>query len=280
MNAELAEAKQAPLMQWTDEQVNTIRETVAKGATDNELKMFLHLSQTYGLDPFAKEIWFMKMDSKPVIMTSRDGYLKIANNSPDFEGIVSDAVYEGDMFRRSPDRVDHQYGVKQRGRIIGAYALVYRKGIRFPVYVFAPFANYDKNNNVWRTYPHAMILKVAESMALKRAFSLSGLVSREELDIEDKDGNAPEHTEAAAKALGTAAVARQIFEKYKELLGNDFHARNAILKVTGGRGSKDLTSEDIDALYSDLARREAEGAERGESADTEPAIDAEAKAVA
>ncbi len=32
-------------------------------------------------------------------------------------------------------------------------------------------------------YPSAMILKVAESMALKRAFSVSALVSREEMEV-------------------------------------------------------------------------------------------------
>ena len=37
------------------------------------------------------------------------------------------------------------------------------------------------NSEVWRQYPHTMILKVAESMALKRAFSISGLVTDDEL---------------------------------------------------------------------------------------------------
>ena len=57
MTTALAESPQTQAIQWSPDEVTTIRNTVAKGASDNELKMFLHLSQTYGLDPFAKEIW-------------------------------------------------------------------------------------------------------------------------------------------------------------------------------------------------------------------------------
>lgn len=194
MTTALAESPQTQAIQWSPDEVTTIRDTVAKGASDNELKMFLHLSQTYGLDPFAKEIWFIKAGGQPVIMTSRDGYLKIANNDKGYEGMVSDVVYEGDAFQKTVDGVSHTYGVGKRGGILGAYALVYKQGTRFPAYVFAPFRDYNKGNNVWRQYPHAMILKVAESMALKRAFSLSGLVTREEIDTQDSSAPRPVET--------------------------------------------------------------------------------------
>ena len=69
MTTALAE-KQAQIIQWSRDEVATIRDTVAKSATENELKMFLHLSQTYGLDPFAKEIWFIKAGGQPVIISA------------------------------------------------------------------------------------------------------------------------------------------------------------------------------------------------------------------
>ena len=43
--------------QLTAEQIELMKRTVAKGATDDELRMFLHLAHKYDLDPFAKEIW-------------------------------------------------------------------------------------------------------------------------------------------------------------------------------------------------------------------------------
>jgi phage recombination protein Bet len=177
----------------TPTQVQLIKDTVAQNATDDELKIFLHLAQTYGLDPFAKEIWFIKYNKgqAPSIFTSRDGYLKIANAHPAFDGIVSDVVRQGDRFQVKPGSVEHAYGDK-RGPITGAYALVFRKDRQYPVYVFAPFDEYNAGNNpTWRKYPSAMILKVAEAMALKRAFSISGLVTREELDASDEPRTAP-----------------------------------------------------------------------------------------
>ena len=284
MTTALAESPQAQAIQWSPDEVTTIRNTVAKGASDNELKMFLHLSQTYGLDPFAKEIWFIKAGGQPVIMTSRDGYLKIANNDKGYEGMVSDVVYEGDAFQKTVDGVSHTYGIGKRGGILGAYALVYKQGIRFPAYVFAPFRDYNKGNNVWRQYPHAMILKVAESMALKRAFSLSGLVTREEIDAQDAPAprpvetidvevvtNTPDTPASPARTAQGEATPREkesstptLAERKKALYdgylavcdGVPQHAQNAMLQITEGRPSKEWTETDLKRLAVDLYRRQ------------------------
>lgn len=284
MTTALIESPQTQTIQWSPDEVTTIRDTVAKGATDNELKMFLHLSETYGLDPFAKEIWFIKAGGQPVIMTSRDGYLKIANNDKGYEGMVSDVVYEGDSFQKTVDGVSHTYGVGKRGGILGAYALVYKQGTRFPAYVFAPFRDYNKGNNVWRQYPHAMILKVAESMALKRAFSLSGLVTREEIDTQDPSAprpveaidaevvdHAPDTPASPSRTGQDEATPPQkpnyiptLAERKKALYdgyiavcdGVAQHAQNAMLQITEGRPSKEWTETDLKRLAVDLYKRQ------------------------
>ncbi len=166
---------------FTDEEIKYIRRTIASEATEDEFRMFIHVAKSYGLDPFNKEIFFWKEDDQGITMTSRDGYLRIADRHPQYNGIVSDVVKKGDKFKRTIDGIEHQYGT-DRGDIIGAYALVYRRDRKYPVYVFAPFDEYNAHTKIWLTYKTAMILKVAESMALKRAFTVSGLVSREEMD--------------------------------------------------------------------------------------------------
>jgi len=174
-------------LSFSSKEIETIRRTVAEKANDDEFRMFMHIAKSYGLDPFNGEIFFWKMNGKPTIMTSRDGYLKIADSNPAYDGLVSDVVRANDVFKRERDNINHEYGA-DRGDIIGAYALVYRKDRRYPIYVFAPFNEYNAGTRVWAKYPSAMILKVAESMALKRAFTVSGLVSREEMDvIKDRD---------------------------------------------------------------------------------------------
>lgn len=246
MTAEIMKAEAAvPAIQWSPDQVETIKNTVAKGATDDELRMFLHLSQTYGLDPFAKELWFIKMDNTPIITTSRDGYLKIANRDPHFEGMEADVVYSGDSFRKTNKGIEHVYGAKERGAPIGAYCIVYRSDRKIPTYVYAPFKDYNKGGN-WSKFPHAMILKVAEAQALKRAFSIAGLVTREE--IEEGVPHAAE-----SRSHGTDDIKNELWSKYLTYFDNDVErAKAEMLKTTGGRGSKEWTAEDLRRLAARL----------------------------
>ena len=169
-----------------EQKKQTIKNTVAKKATDDELDMFMHLAKEYNLDPFQGEIYFWKFGKKdPTIMTSRDGYLKIANQHPSFDGMDSGVIYPGDDFKKTADGVEHSLDISNMGKQpIGAYAVVYRSDREVPTRVVIPFQDYNKDNKVWNNYPSAMIQKCAESMALKRAFSVSGLVSKEEMGYE------------------------------------------------------------------------------------------------
>jgi phage recombination protein Bet len=200
---------------FTQEQVDLVKRTIAKGATDDELKMFIYLANKYGLDPFAKEIWFIKRvkkakdgkgqwgyprlpngdidysDAETVIMTSRDGYLKIAQQNSDYDGLIAFVVKEGDDFYIDADeyKVHHRFGT-DRGKIIGAWARCDREG-RKPQLTFVDFSEYNTGKGVWEKYPSSMIQKVAETFVLKRQFNISGLVTQEELNITQIDDPSP-----------------------------------------------------------------------------------------
>jgi phage recombination protein Bet len=191
MTKEMVKTEETKLkLSWSKSQMDLIKRTVAKGSTNDEFNMFMYMANTYQLDPIMKEIWFIKYNEKavPIIMTSRDGYLAIANRNPHYAGLTSDVVHENDEFEKVEGGVKHKYGCKDRGKIIGAYALGYRVDRKYPVYVFAHFNEYfKKNSSIWTQYGSAMILKVAEAMMLKRLFSISGLVTREEMATEKDD---------------------------------------------------------------------------------------------
>jgi phage recombination protein Bet len=181
---------------WSAEMADTIKKTVAKGATDAEFEMFSRLAIKYGLDPFAKEIWCVSMGGGGVtIMASRDGYLKAAQRDPDYRGLKSFVVREGDDFEidAMSCSVRHKFGLK-RGAILGAWAMA-THALREPVIVWAEFGEYNKSNGTWRQYPSAMIQKVAEVMALKRQFGINGLVSQEEIGTAE-EGSRPSSTPA------------------------------------------------------------------------------------
>lgn len=171
-------------------QMELIRATVAKECTVPEFGMFLELAARYELDPFAREIWAVKMQGRMTILVARDGLLAIANRSTDFIGIEGDVVREHDDFRKQSGEAlpQHSYGAstKERGDITGAWATVFRAG-RKPTYFFAPFEEYMptgrklNEHSPWNFQTSAMILKCAEAMALRKAYSLTGIVAEEEM---------------------------------------------------------------------------------------------------
>lgn len=169
------------------EERTLIKETIAKDATESELKMLLYLCKEYQLDPLKKEIYFLKYGGKITILTSRDGYLKIANQNENFDGLESDVVYQGDKLTKKDDGSVHiEYGEDHisfnKSKLTGAFCSIFRKDRSKATTVFVSIKDYYKQSAIWQQYTNAMILKVAEAMALKRAFSISGLVTKEEID--------------------------------------------------------------------------------------------------
>jgi hypothetical protein len=136
---------------------------------------------------FLKEIWAIKRspNEAALIMTSRDGYLKVAQRDPNYMGIQAAVVRKGDAFGFNPaaGTVEHSFG-SERGAIIGAWAIAHHR-MRMPVVCFVDFAEYKGGSPIWSKYPSAMIQKVAEVFVLKRQFGINGLVTREEMDADE-----------------------------------------------------------------------------------------------
>lgn len=177
---------------WSDEQIEVMKKTVAEKATPAEFNYFLNVAKYSGLNPFLKEIYFMKTDKgQTAIITGRDGYLTIAKRDPRFMGIHSMEVCENDEFEMA--FIDGVMEVskhnitdfKNRGEIIGAWACGRMNG-QDAVTIFASMKEYDKSSNamggkIWKQYTSSMIRKVAESMVLKRIAGISGLVTEAEI---------------------------------------------------------------------------------------------------
>ena len=176
---------------FDNEQLALMKRTVARGADDNAFLLFLELVGRYKLDPFAGQAYLAKMPGKdgepPRYQTiiSRDGLLAIANRYDEFEGMEGDVIYATDKISRSADGFTHVYdeisaAERMTGNIVGAWARCYRTGRR-PTFFLAKLASYKRNVKVWDKYPDAMILKVAESMTLRKQFSITGLVPEDEV---------------------------------------------------------------------------------------------------
>ena len=160
------------LIAYNQEQIDLIRNTVAKDATNNELMLFLEFCKSTKLNPFKREIWFIKTPKNGVqIMTGIAGFLTIANAHPQFDGMEVSLQEEG-------------------GKLISATAKVYRKDRKFPSVATVYLKEYYKpsysGKGLWDTMPRMMLQKVAKSVALREAFSqeLNGLYTQEEMPPE------------------------------------------------------------------------------------------------
>ena len=173
------------LAEYPPDLVDTIKATVAKDATDEELYMFLSIAKQYDLNPFMKEIWFTKMNGQVAIMTSRDGYRKLAMREPTFKKCQSWAVFENDEFEMELvmgeiTNLTHKFKQNDRGQIKGAYAIL-KTTDHDNLAVYVDFREYDRKNQIWKKYPTAMIRKVAENDVYSRFVDINGLNAYENM---------------------------------------------------------------------------------------------------
>lgn len=200
---------------FNPDQIALIKATVAKGTNDNELAFFLSVCNTVGLNPMLKQIWCYKDHKSNLLMfAGKDGFLAIAQRDTRWNGITSAYVCENDNFELDiPNgRVNHTVKNKDRGGIIGAYAIVKPKGCELATIEWADIKTYDKKQFVWNSHKGDMIMKVAEIHALKKAFGISGLNDEYDFNIQNNialplDTASPENDIEAIQAKIIKALA-------------------------------------------------------------------------
>lgn len=206
------------IQQFTAEQRELIKRTVAFEATDDELAMFLHVAARAGLDPLQKQIHFTKRRRKRrdggyeavvTIIAGVDGLQARAARMPDFEGITYAVVCAKDDFTfdhvagQVVRHVTNPFG--QRGPVLGAWAIVRRRGL-LPFVALIRIEEYlDHDSYLWRDKPHVMIEKVARSTALRRAYPEAFSSIYDAAEFRDERGQAPKADQH--KALEEAARA-------------------------------------------------------------------------
>ena len=163
--------------EFNEKEVALIRNLFTKGCSEEEFGLFVTLAKTYQLDPFKNQIWCVKYGSGPArVFTGRDGFLEIAHRSGQFDGMESGYRDEKEKCEiRDGDKIREEW----RMRIIG-WAKVFRKDMTHPFTVEVDLDEYKKDTAAWKQMPRTMIQKVAESQALRKAFSASGLYAPEE----------------------------------------------------------------------------------------------------
>jgi len=167
---------------YNSKEIELIHNMYAKNSTEEEFKLFLYTANKFGLDPLLKQIWCVKFANQNAqIYAGRDGFLEIAHRSGQFNGLES--------------------GMKDNNT---AYAKVYRKDMDNPFYVEVDMSEYSTNQALWKSKPKTMLQKVAESQALRRAFSITGIYSPEEMGQWELEAQGIKFTPPAQQAIQSA----------------------------------------------------------------------------
>lgn len=198
------------LLQFTPEQTSLIKTQIAKDCTNDELALFLYQCKRTGLDPLTRQIYAIKRSGRMTIQTSIDGFRVIAERSGTYAG------------QDEPVWIDDE-----KGHPVKCTVTVYRfspTGQRYPAGVgVAHFKEYYPiPMNLQKSMPHTMISKVAEALALRKAFpqDLSGLYTAEEMNqatqvtqpvMDEKHPKFSEAYEKIMKAQGTIDVLENHF---------------------------------------------------------------------
>ena len=160
----------------TPAQVDLIKSQVAVGATNDELKLFLHVADKSGLDALSKQIYFIKRGGKMTIQTAIDGFRSIADRTGQYVG-SNDPVFTGNG--KNPEKATVTVSKVVQG-VVGEFTASARWTEYYP----------DKNSFMWDKMPHTMLGKCAEALALRKAFpqQLSGLYTGDEMAQAGSDG--------------------------------------------------------------------------------------------
>lgn len=156
----------------------TLAETVFKADPPLSVPEFAAacvICNKYDLDPISREIHVTRSRGRLLTMVSIDGWLKIAHRSGQLDGI------------------EFQEQFTDADEIHAVTCTVYRKDQSRPTVYTAYRKEYDRQNEVWKTYTIRMLRHKAAKEALRYAFAIAGI------DHEEMDELPPERPDAAPK---------------------------------------------------------------------------------
>jgi len=168
---------------WDAKQLAALSQLGVQGAAKADLAIFFHYSQRTGLDPFSRQIYFIKRDGRWTIQVGIDGFRVIARRAARLEGCT--ISYEDSEWADGAGAWSTVW--TETGPPLAAKVTVLRDAERFPGVVrysaYVPLKD-GRATGQWGRMAAEQLEKCAEAKALRRAFpnDLSGVYEPAEME--------------------------------------------------------------------------------------------------
>lgn len=232
-------------------QIDTIKKTLMpEGTSDNELNLFLEYCKRTQLDPFARQIYATKIGGKLSIQSSIDGFRLIAERSQKYRGQTLP------LFMDSKGEWSEVWTAT--GFPVACKVGIIRSDFDQPLYAIAKWSSYAPTVNgklgfMWSKMPEVMLAKVAEALALRKAFpnDLSGLYSAEEMEQADTikkstprtTASTVSNSETVAENVEPVMLDAETFQKHLDTVATVNDLALLQTRITKIDAIKNLTDE-------------------------------------
>jgi phage recombination protein Bet len=169
---------------WDAKQLAALSQLGVTGASKADLAIFFHYSQRTGLDPFSRQIYFIKRDGRWTIQVGIDGFRVIARRAARREGCT--ISYEDSEWADKGGAWSTVW-ISATDPPLAAKVTVLRDAERFPGVVrysaYVPLKD-GRPTGQWGKMGAEQLEKCAEAKALRRAFpnDLAGVYEPAEME--------------------------------------------------------------------------------------------------
>lgn len=140
-------------------------------ASIEEVAAYLVIVKELNLNPLAGEAWMVPTKNGPRAMISFDGWAKIANSNPAYDGSGKP-----------------EYDYDEQGKLISCTVAIYRKDRSHPFYQTCFLKEWDTGTPVWNQKVHHMLFGRTFAQAIRFAFNVAGIIDHDEAKFWQDNG--------------------------------------------------------------------------------------------